>query len=213
MSRPEQTKQLLADSLKKLVTKKPLAKISIRDITAEAGVNRQTFYYHFLDKQDLVCWIFDRDVGLIAGYDVEDTSPPEERSMLDEHGLLRNDGKILDDVIEYLYSERAFYVEALTSDVQNNLREHIYTVSYRVFTRDLATLLGARQMTLEALQTFTRFFAHAITGTLVQWAQEGMKQDHIEMARKYGPIIHEQLLFVIDQHSALEPEDDSEAEA
>ncbi len=50
------TKRALEDSLKKLLLKKPLNKITINDITEDCGVNRMTFYYHFKDIYDLVEW-------------------------------------------------------------------------------------------------------------------------------------------------------------
>ena len=52
------TKNALAASLKKLLSKKELSKITITNITEECGVNRQTFYYHFKDIYDLLEWIF-----------------------------------------------------------------------------------------------------------------------------------------------------------
>jgi AcrR family transcriptional regulator len=42
----EITKRALSASLKKLLGSKPLSKITVSDITADCGVNRQTFYYH-----------------------------------------------------------------------------------------------------------------------------------------------------------------------
>lgn len=52
------TKQNLAISLKKLMTKASLDQITVKDLVAECGVNRQTFYYHFQDIYDLLGWIF-----------------------------------------------------------------------------------------------------------------------------------------------------------
>ena len=57
-SHTEVTKRLMADALKQLMTKKPLNKITIREITEDCGVNRQTFYYHFEDIYDLMRWMF-----------------------------------------------------------------------------------------------------------------------------------------------------------
>ena len=54
----ELTKKALAVSLKKLLSKKELSKITISNITDECGVNRQTFYYHFKDIYDLLEWIY-----------------------------------------------------------------------------------------------------------------------------------------------------------
>lgn len=52
----EVTKRALEQSLKNLLLKKPLAKITINDITEDCGINRMTFYYHFKDIYDLVEW-------------------------------------------------------------------------------------------------------------------------------------------------------------
>ena len=43
------TKQALAASLKKLLRRKFLDDITVKEIVADCTVNRQTFYYHFQD--------------------------------------------------------------------------------------------------------------------------------------------------------------------
>ena len=50
------TKRALEASLKNLLLKKPLSKITINDITEDCGISRMTFYYHFKDIYDLVEW-------------------------------------------------------------------------------------------------------------------------------------------------------------
>ena len=46
----------LEESLKHLLLKKPLDKITINDLTTDCGISRMTFYYHFKDIYDLVEW-------------------------------------------------------------------------------------------------------------------------------------------------------------
>ena len=58
MPRSNQTKQLLAQSLQELMATTPLERISVNDIVDHANVGRNTFYYHFEDKYDLVNWYF-----------------------------------------------------------------------------------------------------------------------------------------------------------
>ena len=48
------TKRALEQSLKNLLLKKPLTKITINDIAEDCGINRMTFYYHFKDIYDPV---------------------------------------------------------------------------------------------------------------------------------------------------------------
>lgn len=43
------TKKAIVESFLRLVGKKPLDKITVRDIVDECGINRNTFYYHFQD--------------------------------------------------------------------------------------------------------------------------------------------------------------------
>ena len=43
------TKWELAAVLKKLMAHKPISKITVRELVAECGINRNSFYYHFED--------------------------------------------------------------------------------------------------------------------------------------------------------------------
>ena len=62
MPRSNQTKRLLAQSLQEIMATTPLEKISVNDIVDHAGVGRNTFYYHFEDKYDLVNWYFQNGI-------------------------------------------------------------------------------------------------------------------------------------------------------
>ena len=51
------TKKELAKSLKRLASERLFEHVTVGDIVKECGVNRQTFYYHFSDKYELLDWI------------------------------------------------------------------------------------------------------------------------------------------------------------
>ena len=57
------TKKAIAASLKQLLARKPLSKITIADIAEDCGINRMTFYYHFQDIYDLIAWICQEEGG------------------------------------------------------------------------------------------------------------------------------------------------------
>jgi AcrR family transcriptional regulator len=50
------TRQLLVDSLLRVVSTKPFDSVTVQDITKDATVNRATFYAHFKDKYELVSY-------------------------------------------------------------------------------------------------------------------------------------------------------------
>lgn len=46
---PSFTKKAIVESFLRLVGKKPIDKITVRDVVDECGINRNTFYYYFQD--------------------------------------------------------------------------------------------------------------------------------------------------------------------
>lgn len=73
--------RILADSLKELVTMKPVEKITIKEITDRAGVIRPTFYNHFQDKYELLEWIIHNDL-------LDATRPLIENGLINQAMLL-----------------------------------------------------------------------------------------------------------------------------
>jgi len=56
------TKKRIAKAFRDLLATREFDKISIVDIMESAGIRRQTFYNHFLDKYELLDWIFETDL-------------------------------------------------------------------------------------------------------------------------------------------------------
>lgn len=51
------TKQRIADALRRLMTEKPFDKITVRNLMDATNMKRQSFYYHFKDTRDVLMWI------------------------------------------------------------------------------------------------------------------------------------------------------------
>ncbi len=71
-----------------------MKKISISDIVEGCNMNRQSFYYHFKDKYDLVNWI----------YYTEFIVTIKDLSM--------SSWEILEKVCDYFYENKTFYRNA-----------------------------------------------------------------------------------------------------
>lgn len=69
--RTENTKKILAESLKRLMKVKTFSKITVTDIISDCGVNRNTFYYHFQDIYDLLKWMFEKEaIEVVKNFDL-----------------------------------------------------------------------------------------------------------------------------------------------
>lgn len=114
-----ETQEKLSQSLKKLMTKKALSKITISDIVTYCGVNRNTFYYHFEDIYDLLKWTFEQEALLY----------------IEEINTLDNFETITDFAIKYIKENRRFCQCAYeTSPGAMQLKVFFYKFFFNIIT-------------------------------------------------------------------------------
>ena len=53
---PMDMKAKIGETLSQLLCRKPLDKITVKELVDTCGISRQTFYYHFKDLMDLLEW-------------------------------------------------------------------------------------------------------------------------------------------------------------
>lgn len=157
------TKRALAQAIKELMNEKPLVKISIADIVDRCQMNRQSFYYHFRDKYDLVNWIFYTE--LIT----ELQNSPNK----DEYEELKN-------ICRYLYDNRAFYINALKFTGQNSFYEYFGDVIYQLLKAAFNESFGnSDQSDFNAM-----FYADALRACIFRWLTSGAKMPPDEFVGK-----------------------------
>lgn len=150
------TKRVLADSIKRLMEQRPLAKISVGDIVEECGLNRNSFYYHFKDKYDLVNWIFYTDVI--------------NRLKLD-NVLTGSVWELIDTISHYFYENKSFYMNALSVSGQNSFAEYYIDIIKQIVRARLGESLTDND---EQDQDFyIYFFIDAYIAATFRWLQGG----------------------------------------
>ena len=117
MPRSNQTKHLLAQSLQELMATTPLEKISVNDIVDHAGVGRNTFYYHFEDKYDLVNWYFQSGIT----------------QFLVERSAYSSWDSLLTALKAYFLENKVFYCNALAYNGQNSLQQYMFDYLCSIF--------------------------------------------------------------------------------
>ena len=193
MSQADRTKRHFADTLIALMQKEPLDKISVSDIVSASQTSRRTFYCHFTDKQDLVCWIFDYDVSYNIGLgDV----------ITDRDGNVRY---FVNALIHNMYEKREFYSNALRSTAQNSLRSHIFEFIYQFRKRQILNLLGDREMDPQGVCFLAEYFTHAITGIITAWAERGMIIPPDEFEVGYRDVTTRCMRFIVNEYAAEQP--------
>ena len=171
MGAAEKTRQMLALALKELMKTSPLEKISVGDITRQAGVGRNTFYYHFKDKYDLVNWIFETESAKLMETPADDW------------------GCFLGQLDSYIRQNFSFYKNALEYSGQNSLQDYIFDVLEKRLTQRIGQM--NEEMSLRMRQdevNFTAgFFASALQGLLVRSIRQGLEPEssrYLECVRR-----------------------------
>jgi AcrR family transcriptional regulator len=78
----ERTRSWIWEALMQLMDKKPYEKITVQDITEKAGIARQTFYYNYTDKDDVICQRLDPCFGTRREEDAKAASKTGGRSRI-----------------------------------------------------------------------------------------------------------------------------------
>ena len=152
----ERTRYRLAEAIRELMQKKPLDRISVREITDRCGVTRQTFYRSFRDKYDLVNWYFQSGAT----------------QFLVTRGHYASWSTLLTDLEEYLLQNKTFYVNALAYTGQNCLQEYVFHYLSEMFGQRLLSLVPSA--TERDCQFTGNFLSGAMVGLLLPWVRNGM---------------------------------------
>lgn len=184
MSEQTCTKSATATVLKQMLLEQPLQKISIKDIAEAAGISRNTFYYHFKDKFELVHWIFCQDLNAHI---------PRFNNFL-------NLNESFISMCQFMYDDRPFYYPCLLYKGPHSLYEYMYGYYESLIAQN--THFHSAENSILLNKTEHRLLCmmktHALIGYLEEWVASGMDDSFIKEASalKYildyveSPILH-----------------------
>lgn len=155
------TKRALETSLKKLLLKKPINKITISDITDDCGVNRMTFYYHFTDIYDLARWACMEDAEqAIANNKTYDTW---------QQGFLN----IFNAVLE----NKPFIVNVYRALDRVQVENYLNTQTQKLLMGVIEEKAQDMVIAEKDMLFIADFFKYAFNGIMLNWIADDMKED------------------------------------
>lgn len=169
----EITKRALAASLKKLVGRMPLDKVTVTDIAEDCGVNRQTFYYHFHDICDLVEWIYTKEASqLLAGKTSVETW---------QQGMQQ--------IFNYLGENRTFVAATYRSAWLGELSRYLDREVRRLLSGIWMEKAGQAPVNPDDRDFILCFYSHALTGLVLEWVEAGMREPQTALAARLETLL------------------------
>lgn len=167
------TRKLIMESFMKLSSKKEFKDITIKDVTAEAMINRATFYYHFEDKYDLL----DKTLSEVLSINLE--SIHFNHRKLDEDTII-NIFKALTNFQQSLHNRCQVEYETELAPI---VREQLEIIFYQLLINQY-TNVGKQILKVTAV-----FLSWGIHGASVEWRKNSSHISSEEFIKSAVPYI------------------------
>lgn len=178
------TKRALEASLKNMLLKKPLDKITINDITDDCGMNRMTFYYHFKDIYDLVEWSCEEDASrALNGKKTYDTW---------QQGLLQIFNAVLDN--------KPFIMNVYRSVSREQVELYLYKITYKLLidvVEDQAQGMKVKEVDKKFI---ANFYKVAFVGLMLDWIKDDMREKPEDIVERLSLLIEGDVAKALDKY-------------
>lgn len=185
------TKQILEESLKKLLLKKPLDKITIQDLTSDCGISRMAFYYHFKDIYDLIEWSCEEDSRIAAnGNTTYDTW---------EQGFLY--------IFQAVEENKPFILNVYRHVSQEQIIQYLYRVVYQLIINVVEECAQGMSVREEDKKFIADFYKYAFVGMMLDWIRQDMKPSPEKMIFRLSNLIEGDIIRMLEKCRIDKPYD------
>lgn len=169
----QMTKKAFANSLKKLLSQKPLDKIKVTDITEDCEVNRQTFYYHFKDIYDLLEWVYTNEATRAIG----------DKKTYDtwQEGFY--------EIFKYVLDNKEFVVNTYNSVSREYLERYLYNETYLLLIEVVEEKSKGMSVRDKDKSFIADFYKYGFVGLVLDWVRKGMREDPSEIIDRLNTLI------------------------
>ena len=165
---PNTTKPALEASLKKLLLHKPIDKITIADLTADCGISRISFYYHFKDIYDLVEWVCVEDgKRALQGKKTYDTW---------QEGMRQ--------IFEAVMENKPFILNVYRGVGREKVENYLYKLTFDLIAGVVEEKCAGSELAREDKGFIAEFYKFGFVGIMLDWIDRGMKEDYEEIVRR-----------------------------
>lgn len=168
------TKDDLEASLKKMMRKKPIQKITIQDLTTDCGISRMAFYYHFKDIYDLVEWSCEADGRrALQGKKTYDTW---------QEGLLQ--------IFEVVLENKTFIMNVYHNVSREQIEGFLYKMMYQLLKEVVEEQAQDEAVSEEEKEFIANLYKYSFVGILLDWIRLDMKEDPKRLVEKISTALH-----------------------
>ena len=162
------TEKAIKETFMQLLNNRPLSKITVKDIAAECGINRNSFYYHFSDLPTLLETILTEEAGRLVRIETESGS-------LYEHIM---------SAVDFAIENKSAVYHIYNSASRELFEQYLERISLKAITDYMETTQKVNDISPEDKDVIVLYYKCLLIGFVIDWLASGMNYDLREKLRR-----------------------------
>lgn len=159
---PTFTKAAIKATFISLLNKKPLNKITVKEIVEECGINRNSFYYHFDDIPSLLEEILVEEADRFVATETDNNTSVYES---------------LISVIDYAFSNKSVIQHIYNSANRTTFDVYLNRICTHAIKSYFDKLEITKNIAEDDLDAMIMYYKCQLVGFIIDWLGGGMKYD------------------------------------
>lgn len=155
------TENAIKTTFSKMIEERPLSQITVKDLVAECGINRNSFYYHFQDIPSLTEEIIKEHVDRCIERFPEIDSIEE----------------VLEVSLTFIYEKKKSVIHIFNSGNRDIVEKYLMEACDYAVTNYINTVVSGRPIKKEAKEILIQLVKCLCFGEMMDWLFGGMKED------------------------------------
>lgn len=158
---PNFTYNAIKASFIKLLNERPLSQIKVKDIVADCGVNRNTFYYYFHDIPSLI----------------EDMVMEEAEYIIQKYPSSDTIEDFFGTIIDYVLKKKTLFLHIYNSVNRELFEQYLWQVCERVVILYVDSVLDGHKIRPEDRRIIIHYLKALSFGIISSWLQSGLTEE------------------------------------
>lgn len=168
-------KQAMRVSLLKLLADKPFHQITVKEIVEDCGINRNTFYYHFKDLNELL----------------ETTMDEVVQRIVRAHPTVASVESCFDALVEFVLEHRQAMLNLFYSEQRAVVESYLWRVFEYLVTTYLQQLDYYRHLNDADRLLMVDYHKSLFFGLAMHWLKNGLRDDVQHRLRRLFDLKHD----------------------
>lgn len=167
------TEKAIQESFVRLLTDKPLSKITVKDIVEDCGINRNSFYYHYQDIPDLLVHIIEDEVN----------------RLIDEYPTIESHSEAFTVAVNFALKNKSAVMHLYNSENRDVLERNLLILCENTISKYIDRIFTEQKLADDDRKIIIHVLKCELFGLIIEWLSRGMTSDIIQGYKRFSELM------------------------